>query len=433
MESSSSSGMITRRRSVDDDEGISPKDVSLLSPLASPILSMEEDGGGDINNNNAYEPPGKTRRRRSNTFHGESPSKESPNAQVSLQPVNFGEGHSAVQFSPGSMGDETGSSTTRSRGLSSSFTAGMGSQTLSSGSLYSEFSETGSHSPEGGIGSLDGLLGGTGNTYQQGFTTAQKTSSTATMDKRQKRLERNRESARASRKRRKAYLEELELKVNRMSEEMDKGRMEHASIAVQTIRKMRLEKLHEVEQMLEGKPAASGSRSGIQHNVKSQISSPNSSTLEEQIQPLMSNLSRTSDELQIVQTFMKQQLMSLVQPTEIKYLLWLSLQNDQLFRGGRSPSERLSAARIGERVSLFFIIDVCVFLMSYFIPTDHISLISIIHSYCTVVQQRLHHQLACGHLHVMKLDYPMTKRNVFEQSNDPFLPTPKHGYIVIRP
>ena len=347
----SSSGMITSRRSVDDDEGISPKDVSLLSPLASPTLSMEEEGGDNNINNNAYEPPGKTRRRRSNTFHGESPSKESPNAQVSLQPVNFGEGHSAVQFSPGSMGsggETIGSSTTRSRGLSSSFTAGMGSHTLSSGSLYSELSETGSHSPEGGIGSLDGLLGGTGTTYQPGFTAT--SSNTATMDKRQKRLERNRESARASRKRRKAYLEELELKVNRMSEEMDKGRMEHASIAVQTIRNLRLEKLHEVEQMLEGKPG-SGSRSGIQHNVTSQTS--NSSSLEEQLQPLMSNLSRTSDELQIVQTFMKQQLMSLVQPTEIKYLLWLSLQNDQLFRGGRSPSERLSAARIGERVSLF--------------------------------------------------------------------------------
>jgi len=347
----SSSGMITRRRSVDDDEDISPKDVSLLSPLASPTLSMEE--GGDSINNNTYEPPGKTRRRRSNTFHGESPSKESPNAQVSLQPVNFGEGHS-VQFSPGSMGSggETGSSTTRSRGLSSSFTAGMGSQTLSSGSLYSELSETGSHSPEGGLGYLDGLLGGTGTTYQPGFTAMKTTSNTGTMDKRQKRLERNRESARASRKRRKAYLEELELKVNRMSEEMDKGRREHASIAVQTIRNMRLEKLHEVEQILEGKPSGgSSSRSGIQHNVTSQTS--NSSSLEEQIQPLTSNLSRTSDELQIVQTFMKQQLMSLVQPTEIKYLLWLSLQNDQLFRGGRSPSERLSAARIGERVSLF--------------------------------------------------------------------------------
>ena len=357
---SSSSGMITRRRSVDDDEGISPKDVSLLSPIASPTLSMEEGGDNNINNNNAYEPPGKTRRRRSNTFHGESPSKESPNAQVSLQPINFGEGHSAVQFSPGSMGSggETGSSTTRSRGLSSSFTAGMGSHTLSSGSLYSEFgSETGSHSPEGGLGYLDdGLFGGTRTTYQQGFTTAQKTSSTATMDKRQKRLERNRESARASRKRRKAYLEELELKVNRMSEEMDKGRMEHASVAVQTIRNMRLEKLNKVEQMLEGKPT--GSRSGIQHNVTSQTS--NSSSLEEQIQPLMSNLSRTSDELQIVQTFMKQQLMSLVQPTEIKYLLWLSLQNDQLFRGGRSPSERLSAARIGERVSFFLYNRVCI-------------------------------------------------------------------------
>lgn len=62
-------------------------------------------------------------------------------------------------------------------------------------------------------------------------------------------------------------------------------------------------------------------------------------------------LSRTNDELQIVQIFMKQQLSSLVQPTMTKFVLWLSLQNEEYYRGGRSASERLSAARIGERVS----------------------------------------------------------------------------------
>jgi hypothetical protein len=69
-------------------------------------------------------------------------------------------------------------------------------------------------------------------------------------------------------------------------------------------------------------------------------------------------LSRTNDELQIVQIFMKQQLSSLVQPTMTKFVLWLSLQNEEYYRGGRSASERLSAARIGERVSFSISEDV---------------------------------------------------------------------------
>jgi len=32
--------------------------------------------------------------------------------------------------------------------------------------------------------------------------------------------------------------------------------------------------------------------------------------------------------------------------------MWLTLQNDEYFRGGWAPSERLSAARIGERVRI---------------------------------------------------------------------------------
>jgi hypothetical protein len=33
-------------------------------------------------------------------------------------------------------------------------------------------------------------------------------------------------------------------------------------------------------------------------------------------------------------------------------MMWLTLQTDTYYRGGRAASERLSAARIGERVSI---------------------------------------------------------------------------------
>jgi hypothetical protein len=79
--------------------------------------------------------------------------------------------------------------------------------------------------------------------------------------------------------------------------------------------------------------------------------STSSSLLERAANALVTHLSRTSTELQVVQTFMKQHLLSLVQPTPTRFALWLSLQDDGFYRGGRSASERLSAARIGERVS----------------------------------------------------------------------------------
>mmetsp|Transcript_14555 Transcript_14555/g.26319 ORF Transcript_14555/g.26319 Transcript_14555/m.26319 type:complete len:205 (-) Transcript_14555:155-769(-) len=119
-------------------------------------------------------------------------------------------------------------------------------------------------------------------------------------------------------------------------------------------------------------------RSGIQHNVTSVPVAPlklphrhpaaaaptnslTASSLEQQISLLAAggHLSRTSDELQIAQTFLKQQLSSLVQPTSTKFALWLSLQKDGFYRGGRSASERLSAARIGERVSTFHLMSSC--------------------------------------------------------------------------
>lgn len=139
-------------------------------------------------------------------------------------------------------------------------------------------------------------------------------------DRRQKRLERNRESARLSRRRRKQYLDVLEERVASHGAELDKGRREHAAKAIATIQSKRLNFL------------------GDDNPVKA-------------INLLDRELSRTSQEFMVLNTFLTQQLKSFATPHSHQYILWLTLQNDAFFRGGRAPSERLSAARIGERVS----------------------------------------------------------------------------------
>jgi hypothetical protein len=62
-------------------------------------------------------------------------------------------------------------------------------------------------------------------------------------------------------------------------------------------------------------------------------------------------LSRASTELMHATTFGREYLKSLVIDPAKKYIMWLTLQNDTFYRGGRAASERLSAARIGEKVS----------------------------------------------------------------------------------
>lgn len=144
-----------------------------------------------------------------------------------------------------------------------------------------------------------------------------------TTQRRQKRLERNRESARLSRRRRKQYLEVLEDRVTEHSQTMDAGRRAHVQAAVPTI-------LDKRQQLLE---------SGLDNVL-------------DKLQLLQTGLARTSQELMIVGTFQTQQLRSFCTPPSTKFILWLTLQTDTYFRGGRAASERLSAARIGERVSI---------------------------------------------------------------------------------
>jgi len=138
--------------------------------------------------------------------------------------------------------------------------------------------------------------------------------------RRQKRLERNRESARLSRRRRKQYLEVLEERVTQLSHDLDHGRRAHVSKAVDTILEMR-------RQLLEGQQA----------NAQS-------------LPLLEATLARTSAELMVSNTFQVQQLKSFFTSPSDKFILWLTLQTDVYFRGGRAASERLSAARIGERM-----------------------------------------------------------------------------------
>jgi hypothetical protein len=150
-------------------------------------------------------------------------------------------------------------------------------------------------------------------------------------DRKQKRLQRNRESARLSRKRRKQYLEVLETRVNYLCEEMDRGRREHVLGALKQIVSLRSNVLSELEQA---------------------DRMQNDQELQQKIMMLGKDgiLSRTSAELMMAITFGREYLKSLVIPPSKKFIMWLTLQNDIFYRGGRAASERLSAARIGEKV-----------------------------------------------------------------------------------
>lgn len=173
-------------------------------------------------------------------------------------------------------------------------------------------------------------------------------------NRRQKRLERNRESARLSRRRRKQYLDVLEERVSQLSEEMDQGRRQHVSRAVDVVRSKRA-------------AASVSSLQQFQHPSSSPTTDLSSSSniiktcsfvYDDWGIPVPSTrpspaLFRASAELLVAATFRDKQLQSFCSPPSDRFVLWLTLQADDFFRGGRAASERLSAARIGERVRAY--------------------------------------------------------------------------------
>eukprot|EP00978_Attheya_sp_CCMP212_P046957 scaffold421147_cov47-Attheya_sp.AAC.3 len=169
------------------------------------------------------------------------------------------------------------------------------------------------------------------------------------VNRRQKRLERNRESARLSRRRRKHYLEILEGRVTTLSEEMDRGRRDHVAVAVKTVCSMRRDLFAQAERDLHVDFSQQLSLSSISSSSISNLPK-NIPKLEQYARRLDTGLSRMSDDLMMAATFQKEQLRSFALPPQSKFILWLTLQNDIYFRGGRAASERLSAARIGEKM-----------------------------------------------------------------------------------
>lgn len=157
-------------------------------------------------------------------------------------------------------------------------------------------------------------------------------------DRKMKRLERNRESARLSRRRRKQYLEVLEDRVIFLCQEMDKGRRDHVLSALQVYKQLR-----------------QGVLDQIQADLKSD-ESMEETKLHQKVIKFSTTLSYMSPELLLATTFGREYLKSLVISPSKKFILWLTLQNDVYFRGGRAMSERLSAARIGEKVCLHALI-----------------------------------------------------------------------------
>lgn len=165
-------------------------------------------------------------------------------------------------------------------------------------------------------------------------------------DRKEKRLQRNRESARLSRRRRKQYLEVLENRVNYLCEEMDKGRREHVLSAIGQIEKLRSDLLQDLLEPEQGGVIEEGKMND------DSVDLDRLGDLDRKIQQLLHGgvLSRSSNELMLALTFGTQYLKSLVIPPHKKYVMWLTLQNELFFRGGRAASERLSAARIGEKL-----------------------------------------------------------------------------------
>jgi hypothetical protein len=212
-------------------------------------------------------------------------------------------------------------------------------------------------------------------------TTAATSTSTTTsaapsdQNRRIKRLERNRESARLSRKRRKAYLEELEAKVHSLSAQMDRERVAYALNFLNDV-KTRFSSSSTSTVATTGMTVGNGiqisQNSGIKHNIHSSLplsSASNNNSYSYNNNYTMRNNNNLTEEtktriptaLQTIYAFQHAYLSSLVISKESKFILWLMLQREGFWRGGRGNSERLSAARIGERVSLLpYIERLCV-------------------------------------------------------------------------
>lgn len=134
-------------------------------------------------------------------------------------------------------------------------------------------------------------------------------------EKRQRRLARNRESARQSRRRKKQYLELLEEKVSQLTESIDTTRASHLDRADEALNAVRSEILANLTEELKSSTNEADVSSKIRQGVQ---------LIQERFGP-------NSVERNAIKDYNFRQLDNLLLPPYCRFLLWLSIQDDAFY------------------------------------------------------------------------------------------------------
>ncbi|ETV72419.1 hypothetical protein, variant 1 [Aphanomyces astaci] len=157
-------------------------------------------------------------------------------------------------------------------------------------------------------------------------------------EKRRKRLERNRISARDSRRRKKQYLELLEEKVAQLTEDIDVARMEHLDTADKTITTVKAQLVTSLYEKLAPFPP----NAPLPPDVDDE--------LQQVAQLLKDRYGPNSEERQALIKYHFNQLDGLLLPPYTCFLLWMSLQDDAFYaRTAQTPASGKKAGDVSER------------------------------------------------------------------------------------
>ncbi|CAH0475600.1 unnamed protein product [Peronospora belbahrii] len=143
-------------------------------------------------------------------------------------------------------------------------------------------------------------------------------SNTGTLDtdeKRQRRLARNRESARQSRRRKKQYLELLEEKVSQLTESIDTTRASHLERADEALNQVRSDILKNL--------ATEMKNGGLEESIQEKI--------RQGLLLIQERFGPNSVERLAVKDYNFRQLDNLLLPPYCRFLLWLSIQDESFF------------------------------------------------------------------------------------------------------
>mmetsp|Transcript_1639 Transcript_1639/g.1980 ORF Transcript_1639/g.1980 Transcript_1639/m.1980 type:complete len:481 (+) Transcript_1639:202-1644(+) len=135
-------------------------------------------------------------------------------------------------------------------------------------------------------------------------------------DKRLRRLARNRESARQSRRRKKEHLELLEEKVAQLTNELDQLRRQYMEQADQSLQEQRLNSLANLSSLIE---AENSNDDSVQRQIR------------QRLMEMEALYGINSEEQQRITDYHYKHLFSLILPTYSKYFVWMLNQGERFF------------------------------------------------------------------------------------------------------